>query len=78
MPTFWKRPTAYSDTADSTMVVHTPEEAVLATRDGDEWLAVTYTETAAAALARSRGAQPWVQVEPPVTPVKAAKRKGST
>lgn len=70
MPTFWKRAVAHHEPANSTMVVHTPEEAVLATRDGDDWLAVTYTETAAAVLARGRGALLWVQVPAPVKPSK--------
>lgn len=59
MSTHWLRPHINGDPDDG-MLVHTPEEAIIARRDGWFWRAEAHTETGAAALARKR----WVQADP--------------
>lgn len=71
MSTFWTRPHVYGDPDDG-MVVHTPEEAVVATRNADgSWIAEAHTTTAEAVLLRKR----WQAVQPPVQPVTEAKTR---
>ena len=55
--TLWTRQCAEGEDAEP-LVVHTPEEAVVAVRVAGEWLATCHTGTAAAVLLRKR----WTQV----------------
>jgi hypothetical protein len=77
MSTHWTRPHVDGD-PDNGLVVHTPEEAVVAMRVGDGWLAELHTPSAEAVLARKR----WQQVPAPppaeAPATKASKRKGTS
>jgi hypothetical protein len=77
MSSFWTRPHVDGDPDDG-LLVHTPEEAVLATRAPDGgWLAEAHTPTAEAVLQRKRW-QPAPAPARPAAPAKARRRKGGT
>lgn len=60
MSTHWLKPCIDGE-PDDAMPVHTPEEVIVARRDGGFWRAEAHTDTGATVLARKR----WAQVEPP-------------